>query len=462
MLAKNEMTKLEKIDYIITKTNKTYASAKQEDLLEAIIFFNNFSDYITSRDNAREISKTITSEDAIKEVAKFALKVARADNNCGNLPGKKECINFLNCLKSCRVEGKDIVRFLTTHPKQLEILCKVFANIRYGNDGTIDIERIDNTSDYHIRKYLYYLQDNSEILQRLKISGLKIFDRSINNCRDDIIKGIQLQKGNVEYSIGNSMFAKSMIGNRKENQEDSVLLLEHPDNKKFKMLMIADGIGGNYSGDEASSYTAQRMLAWFERLDPKYFGDLDKLSAKLDRELRHINRALNSKNDGRGTTFLCGIVGKKETLIVSIGDSRAYITKDNNLHQISRDDSVVQDYYEMGIIRTKDDMRFHKKANCITQCLGMDDKSLRINSSIISNSSYDSLILVSDGVSDCLSDSQIMAITTKTSREKIANALVEASNKNISTRRNTYDEIDYNDTIYGGKDNETAAVYIKK
>lgn len=462
MLTRNEMTKLEKIDYIITKTVETHASSKKEDILEAIIFFNNFENYITSRDNAREISKTITNEDAIKEVAKFALKVAKADSNCGTLPGKRECINFLNCLKACRVEGKDIVKFLTTHPKQLEILCKVFANIRYGNDNTIDLERINNTSAFDIKSYLYYLQDNSEILQKMKISRLKIFDRSINKCREDIIKGIQLQKGNVEYSLGNSMFAKSMIGNKKENQEDSVLLLEHPDNKNFKMLLVADGIGGNYNGDEASSYTAQKMLAWFERLNPKYCSDLDKLSVELERELKHINSALNNKNDDRGTTFLCGIVGKDETLITSIGDSRAYITKNNNLYQISRDDSIVQDYYELGIIREKDDMRFHKKANCITRCLGMDEKALQINNRIIENSSYDTLILVSDGVSDCLSDSQIMAITTKTPREKIAKALVEAANKSISTRRNTYDFANYHDIIYGGKDNETAAVYLKK
>ena len=188
------------------------------------------------------------------------------------------------------------------------------------------------------------------------------------------------------------------------------------------------------------------------------FEESDRILSKLEKELVKINDSLNSKKDRRATTFLCGIVGKKETIVASIGDSRAYITKNNELQQVSRDDSLVQEYYENGYIRTKDDMRFHYKSNHITNCLGAND-DFSLNYYVLDNSQYDTLILVSDGVSDCLSDSQIMAITAQTPKEEIANALVMAANRTNSHRQKQSYETYYYEDIYGGKDNTTAAIY---
>ena len=109
-------------------------------------------------------------------------------------------------------------------------------------------------------------------------------------------------------------------------------------------------------------------------------------------------------------------------------------------------------------------MRFHYESNKVTQCLGMDEtyKKMVPNIYFIDNSDYDTLILVSDGVTDCLSDDQIMIITTKTSREEIAKALVKSALENDSYRNTKNQEKEFVRTIYAGKDNTTAAVYAKK
>lgn len=422
-----------------------------------LVFEKDYSNCITFKDNARDIISSIGRNNIIKEIAKQALRVSVSDNRFGYLPMKAHCIKFLDYLKSYRIAGTDIIPFLKENRAVLEEISSSFAKIRYKNRENINIDNLDKYSTGKIKKYLHSLSDD-EILENARVTNLRIFDKSINRCRDDIVRGIQLRKGNVDYKEGKSMFATSIVGKSKMEQEDSVLLIEHPSNKSFKMLMVADGVGGSYNGGKASSYMAKRILSWFESLDKKYFDNIEELSKKLNLELNKINTEIAKKGDGRATTFVCGIIGNSKSLITSVGDSRAYVTKDNELFQISRDDSLVQDYFDNGLIDAKDDMRFHINSNFITQCLGMEGE-IYPNSYILKNK-FDSLILVSDGISDCLSDSQIMAITTKTPIEEIARALVSNANSNTSYR-NLPPERYYYEEIPGGKDNMTAAVYSK-
>ena len=78
------------------------------------------------------------------------------------------------------------------------------------------------------------------------------------------------------------------------------------------------------------------------------------------------------------------------------------------------------------------------------------------------NNSYKSLMLFSDGVTDCLSDAQLMAITKSTSPKDLAKAIVD---KALTTESKLEDSKlgewynDYDLVIPAGKDNTTAAVY---
>ena len=81
----------------------------------------------------------------------------------------------------------------------------------------------------------------------------------------------------------------------------------------------------------------------------------------------------------------------------------------------------------------------------------------------VPNDGYDAILLFSDGVTDCLSDSQIFAITKKTSPKKIAQKIVQKALKTTSRRKARKDDlIKYYESIKAGKDNTTAAVMINK
>ena len=90
------------------------------------------------------------------------------------------------------------------------------------------------------------------------------------------------------------MFASSSIGNVKLTQEDSVLLSEYPKNKDYKMLLVADGVGGSQNGGAASSYVAEEMLEWFKGLKKEDFENMDMLRAKLSQKIQEMNRETNT------------------------------------------------------------------------------------------------------------------------------------------------------------------------
>ncbi len=452
------LSNLEKIDYVVEKTIKYHDNFSSSDVIRAMANLDDFTNYITARDYARDVSSTLTKEQVIEEIIKFVIRFSgtfygnKYSNYC------KKCTDFFHSLNIKDIKGNEVVDYLLKNKNVLDDLCQIFADLRYDKMSLQEIETVDNVQSSYIEKYLRKLTEKESSKKKRNI---RIFKNTITKCQFDILTGFQLKKKENEYKVGNSLFAKTMIGDGKIKKDDSVLLIEHPTNKKFKLLMVADGAVGQKKGGKASNYTAKRVMSWFKKLSPVYYTDLDRLSYKLDSLLTDINSELLDERDGRATTFLCGIVGRDETLVKSSGNSRAYVTRGDDLIQVTRDDSVVQDYYEKGKI-TKDDMKFHVEAQYLTQYLGMDERKLCFDTCILRNDGYDSLILVSDGISGYLSDDKIREISTRTPRDKIAKELVEEADVGVSSRKNNFDKESYYDNLFGGRDNETAAVYTRK
>jgi len=274
----------------------------------------------------------------------------------------------------------------------------------------------------------------------------------INNCKTELLLGIQLEKESCEYTLG-YIDAATATGKR-EKQEDSVLILEHPENKKIKLLAVADGVGGEKNSEQASKYLLQELMIQFEITPSTYYEDLNKAATLLTNKISKINKEIKETKTG-ATTLSLAIVNEKETLIIHVGDSRVYTYKDE-LKQETRDDSCVQLYYENGLIPTKDLTRFHKYSNEITKAVGARQE-VELSQKII-DTNYDYLLLTTDGVTDCLSEKQIENKLTET-QENIAKAIVETA----LTTTSYCDEGDsYYNKIDGGKDNTTCVVLKRK
>ena len=272
-----------------------------------------------------------------------------------------------------------------------------------------------------------------------------------------------------DISIGKGLYASTDIGNVRKNQEDSVLIMYHPQNPDFKMLVVSDGMGGLDNGEMASSFVVEYIQKWFNTLPPQAFEKryttevLKQYEAAVKAANKNLYRDLQSKGMAgkSGATFCGAIVTEKDTIISNVGDSRAYTYSKGKLTQQTQDDSFVFDMYlaqsegksESEKAQIKDQMRFHPDSNKINQGMGLEE-NVSPKSTLIPNSSYDCLLLVSDGISDCLSDERIKAITKTTDRKALARKLIEEAKARDSVNRDGR-------RIRAGKDNATVALYDK-
>lgn len=261
------------------------------------------------------------------------------------------------------------------------------------------------------------------------------------------------------------MYTLTDRGRIRSNNEDSVIAISHPLDASIKLLAVADGMGGYNNGEIASSFTIDQLATWFKSLSLKDLKNMNYLEKSLNKVVTSINLTLQTKiketKMEMGTTLSCAIVTNKKTLIGNIGDSRCYLLKDSNLEQITEDDSLAYYWYKQNyLLTTKDDIRFYKHNNQIFQGLGITDVELRTK--VIDNNSYDKLLLLTDGVTDCLSDDRIKLIANTTRKEYILNRLIdEAVNKEQEVPQINLPQHLINYPI-PGKDNATGALLIKK
>lgn len=297
------------------------------------------------------------------------------------------------------------------------------------------------------------------------IGNVELYEENLRKLQSKMITGLTLSKeGNIE--IDGEMYATTDIGKVRENQEDAVLLLKDGDVPGLKMMIVADGMGGADKGEVASHRIVNQIREWFEGLSVEekehYYSNIADIEQELNKIIREVANELDRRLFKRGgATIVCSIIGRDETIITNVGDSRAYIVNDGRLEQVSVDDAYVQEEYEKGEIPSRDAMRFHHKAYVITSSVG-GRRLKKIHSSILSNDDYDMILLFSDGVTDCLSEEEIAVITRTTDKSKLSQELVRHALENLSIAPEEVANMwGYDSEIEGGKDNSTAAVYVK-
>lgn len=313
---------------------------------------------------------------------------------------------------------------------------------------------------------------NFSYQQYQKIKDLKINARAVNQCLQEVLNGTQITHARNEYALDGTLFATQDIGKRRKNQEDSTLIMVHPANPNFKLIAVADGMGGGIAGEEVSNYTVRALSEWFESLPISYYENYEQLYPEFQKVACRISNDIYRKyNEGRsqfaGSTLIGAIVGKEVTTILNIGDSRAYAISGGNINLLTEDESQVWLKMKMQVrdeVRsiTRNDineLRFAPENNKITSAIGFQNLSAP-QVRLMYNDSYDKLLLFSDGVHDLLSMEDIKVIAQSTPPEEITKAIVEAA---LVTPARKYDKRgNVIQEISAGKDNATAAAYIRR
>ncbi len=173
------------------------------------------------------------------------------------------------------------------------------------------------------------------------------------------------------------------------------------------IMAVSDGVSGENAGELASVMCLEgvRDIADFRK------SQLHSGIMAIHEKLAEYSR--NDENSRNMQTTLCGIAIDENQRIsaFNVGDSRLYRYRGGELHQLSRDQSLVQLLYEEGTI-TQEELKTHVHRNIIFPALGNIKDTPRIDVEEIEGGlEYgDVLLICSDGLSDTLSNIDIQEV----------------------------------------------------
>lgn len=244
----------------------------------------------------------------------------------------------------------------------------------------------------------------------------------------------------------------STVGLIRDNQQDSMAISVNDD---YLLLLLADGMGGGYLGEVASYYTTKIIKDFFEYEDRENLKKIDEesLTEVLYTVIYEINRRIPYNS---GTTLSFALITPDSTYLINIGDSRIYSLKDDLMKLESYDDSVSFEKYRPLNDYERDKLRFYKNNNQITNCI-MKGSFPRIRVKKIDNNSYDILCLLSDGISDILSEFKICECLFNNNSAYLLTELSKTEN----SENYELDDDNFFSSITLGKDNASSIVYKK-
>jgi serine/threonine protein phosphatase PrpC len=198
---------------------------------------------------------------------------------------------------------------------------------------------------------------------------------------------------------------------------------------KSCVFLVADGMGGHAAGEIASQITASAVEKVLSDRDPE-----ENVEDLLQRAVRYANKRVYETQEqkpecqGMGSTLTVLTFRETHYYLAQVGDSRAYLCRDNKLNQLTRDHSVVWSLFESGIL-TKDDISRHPQKNLITRSIGTHPE-VEIDLLAGTTAEGDIYLLCSDGLTDVLSDQDILQIIESNNKnpKKIGKSLIDAAN----------------------------------
>jgi protein phosphatase len=167
-----------------------------------------------------------------------------------------------------------------------------------------------------------------------------------------------------------------------------------------RLLAVADGMGGMAAGDVASNI----VIAAMAPLDEDVPGNamIDALRGAVDSANQQIRDAVdaNPALEGMGTTLTAMLFSGSKAGLVHIGDSRAYMLRDGEFNQVTKDDTYVQMLVDEGRI-SLEEANSHPQRSLLTRAL--DGRDADPEYSVRQAIAGDRYMLCSDGLSGVVS-----------------------------------------------------------
>jgi len=233
-------------------------------------------------------------------------------------------------------------------------------------------------------------------------------------------------------------WAATDIGRQRKHNEDNFLV-----DKKLKVFVVADGMGGHAAGEVASSLCVRKVHdAVSDNRDLiERFGSGDRTIGRAD-VLRILEHAVQSScsaiyeratqepdKRGMGTTCSVLLLAGDRGFIAHVGDSRIYLVRQRQVHQLSEDHSLVNELVRRGKIKPEEieQSPYREYRNAVTRAVGVYE-SVEVDTFDFDVLPGDQFLLCSDGLHAYLDDAKIMKIAETGEVKAVPKEFIDLAN----------------------------------
>ena len=221
-------------------------------------------------------------------------------------------------------------------------------------------------------------------------------------------------------------------GRKRRINEDSFVIAP-------PLFAVADGMGGAQAGEVASALAAGALE------ESGANGGGERRVAELIQEANrrvHERATTDAATAGMGTTITAALVEPDGRVVFGhVGDSRAYLLRDDTLEQLTNDHTLVAELVRRGEL-SPGEAEVHPQRSVITRALGTDP-DVDVDTFAVEAQAGDVYLICSDGLSSMVDGEDIEQILRQNRSDLVsaARALIQAANRG------------------GGEDNITAVLF---
>ena len=160
----------------------------------------------------------------------------------------------------------------------------------------------------------------------------------------------------------------------RKNNEDACFVIPNQD-----VYIVADGVGGNNSGEIASSTAVESLASFVKANDLGLCGSPDEIFGFFTEALDIANRRVfemgreDSACRGMASTVVMSYINGGSAYLANVGDSRAYLFRNGRLKRITKDHTYVNELIDQGVI-TEKEAESHSQKNVITKAIGAESE----------------------------------------------------------------------------------------
>ena len=238
--------------------------------------------------------------------------------------------------------------------------------------------------------------------------------------------------GRTNKAVRIEVFGKTDLGRTRDHNEDRFLVADltrkaanlqpdvrqHTIGPRGTLLVVADGMGGAAAGEVASEMAADTIYGHLvktwnaeEEITPQRFAYRLKEAVEVANASIHAHAKAHPEVRGMGTTTTAAGILNDHLYLTQVGDSRAYLIRGGQAHQITKDQSLMQRLVEAGEL-TEEEAAQSERRNIILQALGPDPK-VKVDLTHQEVRRGDVLVLCSDGLSGQVKKEEIAKAVTE-------------------------------------------------